>query len=107
MCVFVRNYNKGCSGNGSGAGVLSPCQQAESTVRERGSTGGGTPSAAAADDYTGDVLQQLVKALRCVTKEPGQPRKTSLPTKEGNPSSRNNLLCWDCKREGPPDEGMP
>ena len=49
---------------------------------------------------TGDVLQQLVEALRCARKEPGRPRRTSSSRKEGNQSSRNNLICWECKERG-------
>jgi len=45
---------------------------------------------------TGNVLQQLVEALRCARKEPGRPRRASF-RKEGNQSSRNNLICWECK----------
>ena len=48
----------------------------------------------------GDVLQQLVEALRCARKEPGRPRRTSSSRKEGNQSSRNNLICWECKERG-------
>ena len=50
-------------------------------------------------EHTGDVLQQLVDALRQVTKGPGR-RQFSTPRKERNRSERNNLVCWECKERG-------
>ena len=53
-----------------------------------------------AKEQTGDVLQQLVDALRQVTKGPSRPRQFPPPRKERNQSDRSNLVCWECKERG-------
>ena len=53
-----------------------------------------------AKEQTGDVLQQLVDALRQVTKGPSRPQQFPPPRKERNQSDRSNLVCWECKERG-------
>ena len=51
-------------------------------------------------EQTGDVLQQLVDALRQVTKGLSRPRQFPPSRKERNQSDQSNLVCWECKERG-------
>ena len=53
-----------------------------------------------AKEQTGDVLQQLVDALRQVTRGPSRPRQFPPSRKERNQSDKSNLVCWKCKEKG-------
>ena len=57
-------------------------------------------------EKTGDTLQQLVDALRQVTKGPGR-RQFPTPRKERNRSERSNLVCWECKERGHRKRSVP
>ena len=51
-------------------------------------------------EQSGDVLQQLVDALRQVTRGSSRPRQFPSSRKERNQSDKSNLVCWECKEKG-------